>query len=129
MTGTGVVFINMDDQWADPSEAECGAIEVQSGAQVQITPPTSGDYAGLLIYQASDCTEDIEITSATLGAAGGPPGAIYAPSAPVHLIGGGTFGAVVVAQSIEIDGGVFNFNANIPSSTAVNGPYRLSQNP
>lgn len=82
-----------------------GALTMNSAATVNLTAPTSGDTAGLVIWQDPGDTSPMILDSASSSSWGG---GIYVPSGQVTLNGGSSaisYG-MVVAQSFMVDSAI-----------------------
>jgi hypothetical protein len=80
------------------------SLVIDNGANVNLTAPTSGTYANILVYQAASDTSGMSIQG---GSNVSFNGAIYAPSANVTLgNGSGTsIDADLLANSLTMNGG------------------------
>jgi hypothetical protein len=89
------------------------SVTIDNNANVNLTAPSSGTYAGALILQdpGSTTTPTRTADTQTLSIQGGSNanfnGIIYAPTAEVHLGNGSgtTFTADIVASTLVMDGG------------------------
>ena len=94
VTGSGVMIYNA------PAAAK-DVINISGNGSLNLTPPTSGAYQGLTIFQSPTSTNRISIT----GNGGSIGGTIYAPDAQVTLSGnGGLSAAQIVSSSIQATG-------------------------
>jgi Flp pilus assembly protein TadG len=89
-------------------EGTC-SVSISGGATVQLSAPTSGDYAGVLMFQ--DRT-DTTTASLTGGATQIMNGIVYFPNALLHYAGGSSStnasqSATVIAYNLSIDGNSF----------------------
>jgi len=109
LVGAGVMIYN----------AGSGSDNINLGGQGQwwLTPPTSGPYAGISIFQSRN-TASQETTNILRGNGGAAvQGTIYAPTTKVRLTGGGTqtLGSQFIARTLETDGtGSFTINFAAP---------------
>lgn len=85
MTGTGVTFV-LTSSTASTSPSSIATVEMNGGAEIQLTAPTSGVYEGVLFYQdrraLSGTTNRINGNSASL-----IDGAIYFPKQDLLFTG------------------------------------------
>lgn len=98
ITGTGVfIFITQSTYPASGGTCANPTVKVTGNGASSLTPPTSGVYDGMLIYQDPACAGSI-----TLGGNGAltTTGTIYAPSATVGLNGNN---AAISASQIVAD--------------------------
>ena len=74
-----------------------------SGGGVTMTPPTSGDYAGMSIFQDRSATAKITLTG---GSNWDFIGAVYGASAHVHVTGGsgGSMGSQYISDTLTLSG-------------------------
>lgn len=94
ITGSGVLIYN-----------EIGNVKI-TGAALDVTPPTSGTYSGILFFQARSNTSQFEIVgNAALASLAGT---IYAPMSSGVVLGGGggsLYVGRVIGQNLETSGG------------------------
>jgi Flp pilus assembly protein TadG len=86
VNGTGVMIYNGGD-----SSHTAGPVNVAGSATVTVSPPTTGTYAGITIFQDRQNTQKMVITAAHDK---NITGAIYAPAAEVDLAGPTTAGSM-----------------------------------
>lgn len=88
-------------------------IELGGGSQWALTPPTSGPYQGIAIFQSRN-TADPTTTSVLRGNGGaGVKGEVYTPTTQTRLTGGGTqaLGSRFITRTLEMDGsGLFTID-------------------
>jgi Flp pilus assembly protein TadG len=90
VAGDGVTFILTG---SNPSQV--GIFEITSSSQFNVTAPTSGDYAGVVMYvdqtaNSNDGSGNPFTNYLYGGASMGIKGAIYSPSRKIEFTGGGT---------------------------------------
>lgn len=99
--GTEVMIYNTFDPWKSTGAGACGAIDLSGYATWSYTPPSSGIYKGIGLWQDKACSTAVKLN----GANGGPSGAIYAPSAMVNMAGSGALGSVqIIADTFDVQG-------------------------
>ncbi|MEW4570932.1 pilus assembly protein TadG-related protein [Tautonia sp. JC769] len=84
-----------------------GRFSFQGGGQIDLTPPTSGPFEGITLYQDRNSTQDISIAN---GSTTTISGTIYAAGARVSFAGGAQFnqfGTRFIAKSMEISNNAF----------------------
>jgi len=88
-----------------------GDVRLSGNGMTRITPPESGVYEGVSIFQARDNTNTATIVG---GSNMDLQGTYYFPSATLNLGGGGTsLGNQMIAYKMEINGnGIFNVQYN-----------------
>jgi hypothetical protein len=114
VSGDGVTFYN---------GAASGPLSISSTGTVSLTAPTTGPYAGILMFQDPSNT-----SSATVGGGSNSTfvGALYFPNAPLSINNIGLGGActIVVASSVDIRGNTNRFNANLSLSLGGCSPIK-----
>jgi Flp pilus assembly protein TadG len=92
LTGTGVLFFVKD-----------GDVHVNSSANMQISAPTTGDNAGLLIYlpMENDNSVILDASPSTF------IGTILAPASPISIKGGSSqiFQSQIIGYTVDAEGG------------------------
>lgn len=84
-----------------PTPGDCGFVSLTGGKDLELTPPTSGDYEHITLWQDEECTDDIGYR----GGHDATVGVIYAPGAQVNITGGGDLGSVqLIADSVYVSG-------------------------
>jgi hypothetical protein len=122
VNGAGVMIYNGAD-----STHTAGVISIAGGATVNLSPPTSGTYAGVTLFQDRQNTQKMVITA---NHNKNIPGAIYAPAAEVDLAG------PTIAGTMDILGGpviclitqvqvIFQINAGAGGSGTPQHLYNL----
>jgi hypothetical protein len=101
LKGDGVLFYN--------TGSPAGGIDLSGQGTVSLTPPTSGPYQGMTLFQDRGATETVKITgNGSLNVTG----VVYAPAAEVFLAGNGvgnTAGGGFVCNTMRLTGnGSFN---------------------
>ena len=100
VTGSGVLIYNAGSQFPQ-SGGKFQSISVSGDGQVELTPATSGVYAGILIFQSRDNTTALSLSgNAELGSAG----VIYAPAAALALSGNAQLNAALVVSQLMLSG-------------------------
>lgn len=114
LSGTGV-FIFLTNASYPSSGGSCATFSITGNNATTLTAPTSGTYAGMLLYQDSACSGDI-----TIGGNGAitATGTIYAPSATV--VGNGNNAQIAVTQIVadEVDVGNADITLAYSASSA-----------
>jgi uncharacterized repeat protein (TIGR03803 family) len=110
VSGSGVMIYNTGSNY--PSNGgNFGGITLSGNGTVSLTAPTSGTYAGIVIFQPSANTRAISLSG---NAANGLTGTVYAPAALLTLSGNATLNGAVVVNQLSLSG-----NAN--STLSVDG--------
>ncbi|RIK78611.1 MAG: hypothetical protein DCC68_15000 [Planctomycetota bacterium] len=112
LKGTGVTLFNAGSGTANN-------IQLQGNGVWSLTPPTSGTYQGVALYQSRQ-TESQDTTMTLQGNGGaGLVGTVYAPTTKVLVTGSGTqtLGSQFIARTLEMSGsGVFTVNFAAPKA-------------
>jgi hypothetical protein len=101
LTGTGVFIYNAGSNFPSTG-GSFGGISLSGNGTFNLSPQTSGSYAGLLIFQSRDNPQTLTISGN--GAVAGVQGTIYGQSAPVSVTGNGTLPAQFVVDSVTVTG-------------------------
>jgi hypothetical protein len=118
VSGSGVLIYNAGS--AFPSGGGTfGAISFSGNTTINLSPPTSGTYAGVLIFQARDNTRALALS----GNATSSSGIVYASNAALVLSGNANLPHLAaVVSALSISGGAFQLadgsTSDYVSSTA-----------
>ncbi len=122
LTGTGVIFFVTNSNYPNAG-GTCGAITFNTNQGSSLSPPTTGTYRGMLVYQDPVCTNPMtvqgnaEIETET--------GTIYLPSATFVMSGAGTQvnASQIVANRVQVNGGQLeiSFDALITAAPVIPG--------
>jgi len=119
--GTEVSFY-----WSEDS-AESDGIDIRGGATVTLSSPTSGVYAGVLVYQDRNTTTDV-VLKLNGGSTMSLDGIIYAPVNAVEFTGGSASDSssiMVIADTVKLGGGGATFLGDFDTSTIMNNVLML----
>jgi Flp pilus assembly protein TadG len=99
LTGTGVTIYNTGG-------AAAGPIDTTGNTTITLTPPTSGPYAGISIFQDRTLTTPVTISGNTKLQIGGT---VYAPAAAINVSGSSTVtpyapGGGIIAAQVSVSG-------------------------
>ncbi|MFT3879448.1 MAG: matrixin family metalloprotease [Gemmatales bacterium] len=100
VNGTGVFFFNTGTDTVN-NTGTFGAISFSGNAQVNLSAPTSGTYAGILFYQHKNNTRALSMSGNGML---GTNGTIYAPTAQVVLSGNAQIQESMVVNTLTISG-------------------------
>jgi MBG domain (YGX type)/Right handed beta helix region/Matrixin len=89
VTGSGVMLYNAGSNYNGGSGSTFGAFSLSSGT-FNLSPPTTGVYAGISLFQSRDNTRALSISGAVAANLGS--GVIYAPNASLQLSGSAEIG-------------------------------------
>ena len=107
VTGSGVMIVNAGSNYPGTG-GTYGSISLGGNATFNLSPATSGTYAGIVFFQPSDNTKAMTVTTN----ASGITGTIYAPGAALSESGNAALNASLIVKKLSISG---NGIANGPS--------------
>ena len=111
VSGSGVMIYNAGSAYPNPG-GNFGAMSFGSNTTLNLSAPTSGPYAGVLIFQAHDNSRALAIS----GNAGGSSGTLYAASAPLVLSGNANWTHLaVVVSTLSLSSGAFQLHEGATS--------------
>ena len=99
VTGSGVTIFNAGSKYPTTG-GTYGSISLSGNGNVTLSPPTTGTYAGVVIFQPADNTKALSIS----GNASSVTGEIYAPAAQLNESGNGQLNASIVVDTMTISG-------------------------
>jgi hypothetical protein len=106
-----------------------GAITLSGNGTIKLTPPSTGTYTGILIFQARDNAKAVTLSG---NAMQGVAGTIYAPAAQLSTSGNGQIGSTSNPLSIVVDTLTASGNAvadgltlNSPTGTVAYTPAQI----
>jgi hypothetical protein len=102
VAGSGVMIYNAGSNYPG-SGGNFGGISLSGNGTFRLTAPTSGTYAGVLIFQSRQNTRALSFSG---GAMGSMTGTIYAPSALLSMSGSASL-------SNPLDVGMLNLSGNV----------------
>jgi hypothetical protein len=103
ITGTGVTIYNAGSGYNVTTGADggsFGAITLNASGTIKLVPPSTGTYAGILIFQARDDAKALTLSGNALQ---GLSGEIYAPAAQLAESGNAQIGSTSNPISIIVD--------------------------
>jgi hypothetical protein len=101
LTGHGVFVYNAGSNFP-ASGGSFGSITLTGNGSFDIDPPTTGPYAGLLLFQSRDNPRPLTISGN--GAVSGVQGTIYGAAMEADITGDGTMPAQFVVDSVVVTG-------------------------
>lgn len=119
VTGTGVTFV-LTSSNAASNPSSIASLSMNGGAQVRLTAPTTGEYAGLIIYQDPRATNDSPHINGN--SSSWLDGAIYMPSQDVTF--NGTSGLDVRCMRLVALRVTFTGNTHIVNNCPTTAPVR-----
>jgi hypothetical protein len=132
ITGTGVLIYNAGSGYNLMTGADggsMGAITLSGNGTIKLTPPSTGTYTGILMFQARDNAKALTLSG---NAMQGVAGTIYAPAAQLSTSGNGQIGSTSNPLSIVVDTLTASGNAvadgltlNAPTGTVAYTPAQI----
>ena len=119
--GTEVSFY-----WSENGAVNDG-FDISGGATVNLSAPTTGSYAGILMYQDRNTTASV-VHKLNGGSTMVLDGIIYAPTTKVEFTGGSASDStsiMVIADSVKLGGGGATFLGDFDTSTIMNNVLML----
>ncbi len=119
VSGSGVTIFNAGSNYPTTG-GTYGSITLSGNGTFSLSPPTTGTYAGVVIFQPADNTKGLSIS----GNASSMTGEIYAPAAQLTESGNGQLSASIIVDTMTVNGnGVADIMiSNSPSGTVANSP-------
>ena len=121
VTGSGVLIYNAGSKYPSAG-GTFGAVNLSGAASVQLAPPTTGPYAGIVLFQSRDNTATISMSGSAVAKF---TGTFYAPAALVAVTGGAEFepDALLVNEvQFSGSGSMMSPNVIVGSSSVPQGP-------
>jgi len=121
IVGSGVTIFNAGGKYPSTG-GTYGSITLSGNGSFSLTPPTSGTYAGIVIFQSRDNSKALTVS----GNASGTTGTIYAPAAQLVESGNAQLNASLDVDLLSITG---SGTADAVTSSAPSGAvaHTLSQ--
>ena len=122
VSGSGVMIVNAGSKYPTTG-GTYGSITLGGNGTYNLSPLSTGAYAGIVIFQPGDNTNALSVS----GNASGMTGAIYAPAAQLAESGNGQLNAALVVDTLTVGGnGVVNSLPLVALSSVV-GPTVTTQ--
>jgi hypothetical protein len=100
VSGGGVMIYNTGSNFPNAGGA-FGAISFGSSGKINLSAPTTGPYAGILIFQSRDNTRALSLNASS---AVGVNGTVYAPTALLSLGGSSSLKNPVIVSQLTLNG-------------------------
>ena len=122
ITGSGVTIFNAGSTYPTTG-GTYGSISLSGSGTYSLSPPTSGTYAGIVIFQPHDNAKALDLS----GNASGMTGTVYAPTAQLSESGNAELNASVVVDTLTISGnGVANgLTLDSPAGAVAYSPAQI----
>ena len=99
VTGSAVTIFNAGSKYPTTG-GTYGSISLSGNGNITLSRPTTGTYAGVVIFQPADNTKGLSIS----GNASSVTGEIYAPAAQLSESGNGQMSATIVVDTMTMSG-------------------------
>ena len=100
VNGVGVMIYNTGSNFPNTG-GTFGAISFGSSGKINLSAPTTGPYAGILIFQSRDNTRALSLNASS---AVGVNGTVYAPTALLSLGGSASLKNPVIVNQLTLNG-------------------------
>jgi hypothetical protein len=100
ISGSGVMLYNTESAFPNPG-GTYGGITLGGNGTFNLTAPSSGPYAGVVLFQARTNTRAISLSG---NAAEGLGGTVYAPAALLYLSGNASLAGPMVVNELALTG-------------------------
>ena len=122
IAGTGVTIVNAGSKYPNTG-GTYGGITVSGNGSYNLSPPTTGSYAGILIDQPRDNTKVLTLS----GNAAGMTGTIYAPTAGLSESGNAQLNAALIVDTLTISGNSIanTLGLDAPAGTVAYSPAQI----
>ncbi len=78
-----------------------GSIDISGNAGVTLTPPSTGTYTGVVVFQARDNAQPLSVSGNAIVAS---PGTVYLPDAAANLSGNAMLETLLVVNELSLSG-------------------------
>ncbi len=99
IAGSGVMIVNAGSNYPNTG-GTYGSISLSGNGTYSLSPPTSGTYAGIVIFQPRDNTKELTLS----GNASGMNGTVYAAAAQLSESGNAQLEASLIVDTLTISG-------------------------
>jgi Bacterial Ig-like domain (group 3)/MBG domain (YGX type) len=121
VSGSGVTIFNAGSKYPSTG-GTYGSINLSGNGTFSLSPPTTGAYAGVVIFQPADNTSGLSVS----GNAASVTGEIYAPKAQLNESGNGQLNASIVVDTMTLNGnGIANLSLGAPTGTVAYTPAQV----
>ena len=122
VTGTGVMIVDAGSAYPTTG-GTYGSISLSGNGSYNLSPPTTGTYAGIVIFQTRDNSKALTLS----GNAAGMTGTVYAPAAQLSESGNASLNAALIVDTLTISGnGIANtVTLSSPTGTVAYTPAQI----
>ena len=113
------MIFNAGSKYSTGTGGTYGSITLSGNGTYNLSPATSGTYAGIVFFEPIDNTKAITVTAS----ASGITGTIYAPAAQLSESNSGALNASLIVDTLTISGnGMVGGPSTVASASAIGGP-------
>ena len=122
VTGSGVMIVNAGSKYPTTG-GTYGSITLSGSGSYNLSPPTTGTYAGIVIFQTRDNSKALTLS----GNASGMTGTVYASAAQLAESGNASLNAALIVDTLTINGNGINNTVTLssPSGTVAYSPAQI----
>jgi hypothetical protein len=123
VTGSGVLIYNAGTNYPNAG-GNFGGINLTGNGKLTLSAPTTGVYAGLVIFQARDNAQPLTLSGNNVT---GLKGSLYAPDAALTLSGNAHLNDALIVSTMNLSGNAIfnNFSLNAPQGAVAYSPAQL----
>ena len=122
VAGSGVMIVNAGSKYP-ATGGTYGSITLTGNGSYNLSPPTTGTYAGIVFFQTRDNSKALSLS----GNAAGMTGTVYAPDAQLAESGNAALNAAVIVDTLTISGNGVNNTVTLssPNGTVAYTPAQI----
>ena len=122
ISGSGVTIVNAGSKYP-ATGGTYGSITLSGNGSYNLSPPTTGTYAGIVIFQTRDNSKALTLS----GNAAGMTGTVYASAAQLAESGNATLNAALIVDTLTISGNGINNTVTLsaPAGTVAYTPAQI----
>ena len=120
VSGSGVMIYNAGSNYLGSGNS-FGVVNLSGNGNISLTAPTTGTYAGILIFQSHDNISTVAFSGNGITM---PGGVVYAPAAALTMSGNGQFKGSLVVKTLALSS---NAIAQLTASDGVTAVYSPDQ--
>jgi len=122
ISGSSVMIVNAGSKYPT-TDGTYGSITLSGNGSYNLSPPATGTYAGIVMFQSRDNSKALTVS----GNASGMTGTVYAPAAQLAESGNAQLNATIVVDTLTVSGnGIANtLTLAAPSGTVAYTPAQI----
>ena len=113
LTGSGVTIYNAGSNYPSTG-GSFGGITLSGSGTMTLSAPTTGTYAGIVIFQSRDNTQTLNFSGAEVS---GLNGSVYAPGASLTLSGSASLKDALIVNTMNLSGAAVFSDSGINNSS------------